>query len=92
MAVVGSEMGSVGFLSSPVMSKIKLMTSNAMVARSRPKALPSELVLLCDCCCVVVELLLIVVLFSIGNLMIVASLSVSVTIFRGSIMGAVVCC
>ena len=73
------------------MSKIKLMTSSAIVARSRPKALLSALVLLCNCCCVVVKLLLIVVLLSIGNLMIVASLSVSVTIVGGLMMGAVVC-
>ena len=108
VAIVGLVMGLVGpVLGSPVKRKIKLMTSSAMVARSRPKELLSTLVLLCGCCCVVVDLLLIVVflsigilmielflivvLFSIGNLMIVASLSVSVTIVGGSMMGAVLC-
>ena len=77
MAIVGSVLGTVGpVLGSPVKSRVKLMTSSAVVARSspsstvvarsRPIALPRAMVGLCDCCCVAVVSVLIVALVSVS--------------------------
>ena len=71
VAVVCSVMWSVG-LCSPVMSKIKFMTSSAMVVRSKLKAFPTKLLLIVVLFSAArskpkafpTELLLIVILFS----------------------------
>ena len=106
MAIVGSVLGTVGtVLGSPVKSRVKLMTSSAMVARirpssmvvaqSRPIGLLRAMVRLCNCCCVAVISVLIVALVSVsaaGTVAVVVAVTVAVVvkIVGGSMMWAVV--
>ena len=106
MAIVGLVLGTVGpVLGSPVKSRVKLMTSSAMVARSRPSstvvarsrpiALPRAMVGLSDYCCVAFGSVLIGALVSVYAEVTVAvvmavTVAVVVTIFGGSMMWAIV--
>ena len=84
VAVVGSVLGLVEPVRGlPVKSKIKLKTSVAMVARSKPKILPIALLLLCVFCCVILKLLLIVAFVSVSG---AVTIAVGVVFVGGSLM------
>ena len=88
VAVVGLALGLVEPVQGlPVKSKIKLKTSVAMVARSKPKILLIALLLLCVCCCVIFKLLLIVAFVSVSG---AVTIAVGVVFVGGSLMWALV--
>ena len=79
-------MGAVGpVIGSPMKSKVKLMTSSVMVARSRPTALRTlsarAMFGLCDYCCgAVVGLLMTAVLVAVASVAVAVVVAVTVAV------------